>query len=192
MGHAFSYLVADKRSEIIPEAENYAFRNVNREENPSGSYHGNMTICDSHPICKDYEDAVQTIRKMAEDTYYHDFAVRFYDTDKVKMSKKAESLKKRLDELRGKYYEYEQVHSIAKHQSAQIGCKNCGSKLTISYLKNERCPVCGKDLRAEYILERLNKYREDEKELSNQIRKEAHKAASKAPVRWCFKVEVHT
>ncbi len=191
MGHTFTYLTCDKKSEILTECADYAWRNVDREENYSGSYHGNMTIRDSYPICKDYDDAVAAIEKMAEGTFYHDFAVRFYDTDKVKKTKKIEQLEKRLQEMRVKAAEYENAHSVKTHTSLQIGCRTCGSKLTISYLKSEQCPVCGKDLRAAYITERLEKFIVDQRNLSNEIVKEKRKLNDKAPVRWCFKVEVH-
>ena len=51
MGHAIDYIEVDKRSDIWKAAEKFASRNVDREENPSGSYHGNLHIHDK-PICR--------------------------------------------------------------------------------------------------------------------------------------------
>ena len=192
MGHAISFGVAGKKSDILSQCKEYAFNNVDRGENRYGDYHGNVTICESHPICKDYEDAVETIRRMARDTFYHDFAVRFYDTDSVTTSKKIQTQEARYKDSCAKAQAYENAHSVKNHKSSQIGCKKCGSKITISYLKREICPVCGSDLRAEYILEKLSTYAKEQKEIQAKIREEKQKAASKAPVKWCYKVEVHT
>ena len=192
MGHSICYSVAAKKSEILPRCEEYAFHNTDRGENASGSYHGNMTIRENHPICKDYDDAVETIKRMAKGTFYHDFAVRFYDTDAVKPSKKVEVLENRYSESRKKAAAYSDAHSVTNHKSSQIGCKACGSKLTIKYLTREKCPVCGSDLRAEYILKKLSDYEKEQKDILTKIREEKQKAIAKAPVKWCFKVEVHS
>ena len=191
MGHAIDFLTVDKRGDIMAEACSYAFENVDRGENPSGSYHGDMTILDSAPICKDYEDAVSFLEKKARGTFYQDFAVRYYDTDRVKKTKKTENLEKRLSEMREKHLAYNDAHSVKMLSAALIGCKNCSSKIAKPFLRGNSCPVCGKDLRAGYILERLDKFVKDEAELNKAIRLEKQKAAAKAPVRWCFKVEVH-
>ena len=192
MSHTISYLVANKKEDILSGCREFAYCHVDRMENPSGSYHGNMKICEKIPICKDYDDAVETLEKMAEGTFYQDFAVRFYDTSMAKKTKKAENLEKKYHEMTEKEAAYADNHSVRKHSSSQIGCRNCGSKITISYLKQEKCPVCGKDLRADYILERLNKFKADKKILAQEIQKEKQKQADKLPVRWCYKVEVHS
>ena len=43
MGHVIDFKVVDTRDEIWVEALEFAEYNVDRQENPSGSYHGNLT-----------------------------------------------------------------------------------------------------------------------------------------------------
>lgn len=191
MGHAINYGVCDKKSQIMGECCEYAARNVDRGENPSGSYHGCMSILEHEPIKASYDDAVEFLRKKSEKGFYDDYAVRFYDTDAAKVTKKMENLEARKKDMYRKQMEYADAHSVTKHKSKQIGCDNCGSKITISYLRGERCPVCGKDLRAAYIIERLNKFTVDIKSLDNEIANEKKKQKEKCPVKWCYKVEVH-
>lgn len=150
-----------------------------------------MTILKNHPICKDFEEAVEVCDKYSAGGFYSDYAVRFYDTDAVKESKKVENLKARISELRIKQSEYGNTHSVKLQKAAKIGCKKCGSSIAKNYLKSERCPVCGNDLRAEYILERLRKFDADINKIEKDIRVEKQKQASKAPVKWCVKVSVH-
>lgn len=191
MGYSIDFLVCDKKSQILPGCAEYTFTHVDRAENRSGNYHGNMRIREDYPICKDYLDAVEAINRMAGGRDYADFAVRFYDVGAVKKTKKLESLEKRHSEMVRKHVEYEAEHSVMMQKAVQIGCKTCGSKITKSYLKSESCPICGKDLRADCILKRLDKFYEDEKTLKALCRAEEQKSLSKAPIKWCYKVEVY-
>lgn len=191
MGHAIDYLVCDKENQIMGAAKSYAAANVDRQENPDGHYHGNMTVLKSHPICKDYEEAVEVCDRYASRGFYADYAVRFYDTRKVKKTKKIENLEQKVQDLHKKKVEYSMQHSVKMQKAAKIGCKKCGSSIAKDYLRTERCPVCGNELRADYILERLEKYDADIAKVNKDIRLEKQKSANKAPVRWCVKVEVH-
>ncbi len=191
MGHAISYGVVVKKEHIMRACEEYAARNVDRGENPSGSYHGSMSILENEPIKSNYDEACDFLDKKSSGGFYDDYAVRFYDTSAAKSTKKIESLIERKKAQFAKQLEYADAHSVTKHKSKQIGCENCGSKITISYLRSERCPVCGKDLRASYIIDRLKKFDTDIKALEKEIENEKKKQVSKLPVKWCYKVEVH-
>ena len=67
----------------------------------------------------------------------------------------------------------------------------CGSRLKISYLTSNFCPVCKEDLRPEYILKSIRaadaKLESATKKLCDYIEKH-----SKKEVRWLVKIEYHT
>lgn len=75
MGHAVDYITVAKRSDISKAADNFAARNVDRQENPSGFYHGNLTIHDK-PICENYNEAVRMIEQW-DAGFYSDHAVQY-------------------------------------------------------------------------------------------------------------------
>ena len=56
MGHVKDYIVVDSRDELWVEASEFAFYNVDREEDPTLSYHGDLTIHDNF-ICEDIHAA---------------------------------------------------------------------------------------------------------------------------------------
>ena len=191
MGHAINYLTCNKRSEIMAGCKEFAFYNTDRGEHPDGSYHGYMTILDNEPIKKSYEDACEYLKEVSKNRSVQDYAVRYYDINALKDSAKAVALTARLHKNRNEKMEYAKKHAVKHHKAAQVGCKNCNSKISTKFLHSDICPVCGKDLRATYITDRLKKYDDDYQTLYRQLREEREKKAKKAPVKWCYKVEVH-
>lgn len=189
MGHAIGHLVVSKRSEIMRAAEEYAFRNTDRCENPSGSYHGNMHVHD-RPICESEEEAEKMIESW-DTGWYSDHAVQFKDKSVLKPTKQMIALNERKQKLINDRDEYKEKHSLKNRKSELVGCKNCGSKIATSFLKNHFCPVCGKDLWADYILERIKKYNADIKDVERQYNELKKKQSGKCPIRWLVKVEVH-
>ncbi len=188
MGHCVNYYVVDKKSEIMPTAEEHAFINTDRQENRSGSYHGNMRISEDK-VFPDRDSAEEYIDNL--DGFYQDYAVRFHDITSLPHSKKAKQLEEKISELRAKKSEYIKAHSVKTHKSAQVGCKNCGSKLTIKYLGSEMCPVCGLDLRSDYILEQVRSYDQKVLDVEKTLKEERRKQHEKAPIKWLVKVDVH-
>lgn len=189
MGHAINYFTVDDKSGIMRVAENYARHNTDMEENPSGSYHGNMTI-HKNIICESYEDAEEFIER--HDTgFYSDHAVQFKDKSGLKPTKQMESISARIDKMIKERREYYETHATKTRKSEFVGCKECGSKLSVKHLRGDRCPVCGKDLRAEYILERIKKYDKDINALEDQYVELHKKQQGKCPIKWLVKVEVH-
>ena len=189
MGHAINYFTVDKESDIMKVAENYARHNTDMEENPSGSYHGNMTV-HKYDVCESYEDAEDYIERH-DRGFYDDHAVRFKDKSGLKPTKQMENIKAKADKMTKERAEYYEAHSIKNRKSEFAGCKNCGSKISIKHLRGDRCPVCGTDLRAEYIIERLKKYNKDITSLDDQYVELHKKQSGKCPIRWLVKVEVH-
>lgn len=187
--HQIQYYTVARRSEIMSVAEEFAFYTVDRGENPTGSYHGNMTIHDK-PICESYEEAEEKIAEW-DTGWYSDHAVQFKDKSKLKPTKAMEALEARAKKLTADKNDYIAVHSVQNRKSELIGCGKCGSKIARSYMRGERCPVCGKDMRPEYVLERIKKYEADYKAVMRQLEELRRKQSGKCPVLWLVKVEVH-
>lgn len=189
MGHALNYFTVAKRSDIIPTAEEFANCNVDRAIDPSGEYHGNMRIHDDI-ICESYEDAIETINEM-DRGFYDDHAVRYKDKDALKPTKQMEALRAKCDKNIEDRIAYAKAHRPQARKSEFAGCKKCGSKISLKHLRGNKCPVCGSDLRAEYVIERLKKYDADLDALRKKYIELKKKQTGKCPIRWAFKVEVH-
>lgn len=188
MGHAIEYITVDKKSEIMKAAEEYAHYNVDRGENPSGSYHGRMTI--HNDVCESYQEAVRFIERH-DRGFYDDHAVQYKDKSNLKPTKQMENLKVRMQKNVSDKNEYAEKHSVKNRKSEFAGCKKCGSKIATKYMRTDRCPVCGNDLRADYILERLKKYADDWEQMNKQYAELEKNQKGKCPTRWLVKVEVH-
>ena len=53
------------------------------------------------------------------------------------------------------FEKYIKAHFIHKRTSKYVGCPECGSKLNLSYIRGEKCPLCGTDLKPESMLTNL-------------------------------------
>ena len=62
MSHAIDYIVVDKKKDILPAAEDFAFYNVDRYENPSGSYHNVLDVLEL-TVYPDYDTAYKKSRR---------------------------------------------------------------------------------------------------------------------------------
>lgn len=205
MGHVVDFIVLDTRDEIWFEASEFAFYNVDREEDPTLSYHGNLTIHDNF-ICEDIHAAKEKINEL-DTGFYSDHAVQFYDYSHIgdaQPTKKLLNLKSRLAEMEQKYEEYVDKTHVCRRTSQFIGCEKCGSKINslwFSYesgkFRTDKCAVCNFDLRSPTTKARIEKYHKDMKELRKLISKDEAKlqdrvnARHKPKVKWLLKVEVH-
>lgn len=189
MSHAIEYITTDKRTEIMTVADEFAFYNVDRGENPHGSYHGRMTIHDK-PICESYEDAKQFI-DAHDNGWYDDHAVQYKDKSQLKPTRQMETLKERMNKAIADKRAFAEEHSVQSRKADFVGCKKCGSKVAVSYLRTNRCPVCGNDLRPDYVIKRLEKYDADLDKMRKQYAELERNQKGKCPVKWLVKVEVH-
>ena len=189
MGHAIEHIVVDKKEQIMSVAKRFASANVDRQENPHGEYHGNMTIHD-YPIYESHADALWAIRQY-DKGFYSDHAVRYKDKSSLKPTKAMLEIEERRQRNRTEKKSYIEAHSVCNRKSAFVGCKRCESKIATKYLNKDFCPVCGKDLRAQYVIDRLKKYDEDFEKLRERYEELEKKQTGKCPIRWLVKVEVH-
>lgn len=92
------------------------------------------------------------------------------------MTKKAEDLKRRIQETKDKAEKYAKDNSIHTHTSEFRGCKKCGSKLATKYVRGEHCPLCGNDLRSETVVKTLKGYQDKISALTKEYEVESQKA----------------
>ncbi len=186
--HVIDYMVVEKRSDIMKYAERYAFNNVDRQENPSGSYHGNMTIHDI--VCDSYEEAQLRIKGW-DKGWYSDHAVQFKDKKALKPTKQMETLKNTISETRKKRDEFIKAHMPNNVKAELIGCKKCNSKIAKKYLRGTYCPVCRADLRPKSTMDRIRGYDAKISELESKYAQLEKNQKGKCLVKWLVKVEVH-
>ena len=124
------------------------------DPNETSAYHGNMT-CHFKKVYQDYKYAEEAIREY-DNGWYSDHAVLYQEP-----SQKARDKSQGLLEKRDAYIE---AHSVHKRKSDFLGCSTCGSKISRLYLKGEKCPVCGTDLRPTSVIEQIKKHDKQAKE----------------------------
>ncbi len=169
MGHCTDYIVVDNKKDIMGAAQDFAFYNTDRYENPSGRYHRKIDVLES-TVYEDYDSACTKADELSVTRgSYNDFAIPFYESIKQEPTKQMQNLSKRLEKIIKDKCEYDEKHSIKNLSSKLISCKNCESKLAKDFLKGNKCPVCGKDLRSQYILDRIKKYDDDYKKVNKQL-----------------------
>ena len=160
-------------------------------ERDGDGYSGPLKWHDEVPPLKNREEAEKWIQ--AHDKgWYDDHAVRYYDYGAVKVTKRMEDLKKRGVELNQKLLDFEKEHSVRCFKAEFIGCSNCGSKVAKKYLRSDRCPVCGSDLRSESTLKKIKEYESRIIKARDEFREEQEKQKDGRKVRWLVKFEYHS
>lgn len=141
-------------------------------------------------VSESYSEAEKRIEKL-DDGWYDQLAVKYKEYQPCK-TKKYLDLKTRLAEARKSYDEkVNRVHYSAQNVSSEfVGCKHCGSKIAVKYIKKNFCPVCGNDLRPASTLQNIENARKKVEDLEKQISIEESKA--KYEIRWLLKIEYHT
>lgn len=134
-------------------------------------YHGNLTIHENK-VYKDYDEALAAIEKY-DNGWYDDHIVKYYGL--------SDEGRKKVQEWNEKRDVYIEAHSIHKRTSKFIGCPECGSKLNLGYIRGEKCPLCGTDLRPDSTIEKVKWYDGKVKECAKKYRQEF----------WLAKIEYH-
>ncbi len=194
MGHAIDYITVNKKSEIMAAAQEFAFYNVDRGENPDGSYHGDMHINESL-IFDNEESARDYIKDYTSGKFYYDMAVRFKAHSKT-FTKKRDALYEKARKIREQKKEYSKAHDISLLKSRLITCPTCESKINVHHKRyagtyDNRCPLCRTDLRAGYIVEKHNAFDEKIRKVDAEIYDlERKDKGDSKNVKWLVKVEV--
>lgn len=157
------------------------------EEGGGGLYKGIRWL---NYVADDYDSAIEYIESHDRGDY-DNLAVKYRTTTKPK-TKAYEKLLEKHRELANKINELEGKVHFKDCKSALIGCKECGSKIAREYLRSNKCPVCGHDLRPATVLNNIEKLKKQYKENGAKIKEVEKKASTKAPLKWVVKFEYHT
>lgn len=192
MGHNptfLSFKLSINSEEILNSVNHHIFSNTTGD-----SYSPRSGIRFLKGIISDYDSAVQFLEK--NDIYYDDcIAVKYkyYDSRTSKPSKKLLDLEEKRKDIYKKYYELNAKVIFKEFKSQYVGCKKCGSKLNKDYLRTNKCPLCGNDMRSETLLKQIESYKNKLESLDVQIADEKRKLAEKSgDMRWLVYFDYHT
>ena len=120
--------------------------------------------------------------------WYDCLAVK-YKEKKFSPTKAYLELKQRHEEA---FFKWNSAKSELRTVKAEFtGCRNCGSKLATKFLKSNKCPVCGTDMRSKTTLDRIARLKSNMDDLKKRMEAEKEKA-TKVNIRWLLKIEYHT
>ncbi len=183
----FEYKAEKFNKKKVEKDLNTFVRQATREEGGSGL---GSPIRWLNDIADNYEDAQDHIDKV-DRGWYDQIAMRY----RVSIKPTTQAYKKLLaqwKEINDKLLEMQNTVHYKSVKSAFVGCKECGSKLATKYIRTNRCPLCGKDLRPATTLNTIERLKAKQKELDKKITEAERKASAKAPLMWLIKIEYHT
>lgn len=132
----------------------------------------------------------------SHDKKYRNFAVKYYDTSDYCQSAETINLQDQYKKAYKSYIDLQNKFHFAEHKSLSITCRNCNSRINLSFLKRNTCPVCFSDLRPKTVTKKILFLKEKSDNLhhkflqsDNQDRK---KAINKSKTNWLVKIEYHT
>lgn len=169
---------ASIRSKIRHEADLEEFPNMGNDIMPIKEYAPGK-IYDSF-------DAAEQVASDSFNVWNRKYnpAFAFYDTSQVKTTKKLQTLETRLIKEKEKLNEYVKKTDCSSFKAELITCPNCKSKINKKYIYNSHCPLCRTDLRSKTVIDTTNRYRENIKALTQQIREEKIKQKKSLPVKY--------
>lgn len=147
----------------------------------------------NNKICSNYEEAQHFLQEN-DKGWYDQLAVRFRARKPgTKETKKLVDLRERYDLAVRQYQEFSNYVPAKDFKSQFVGCKNCESKINKNYIKTNKCPICGEDMRSDTIKERLKNMQSKVKKLERELSEEEKKCFEKnSEIRWLVKIEYHT
>lgn len=140
------------------------------------------------PVCKNEQEAEDVINRKDRGSY-DNLAVRYRAEKRAPETAKEKNLYNKLRKQKLAFDEAVNFLYPEKLTSAMLTCKNCGSKLAKSYLKNNFCPVCSADLRPEYLLKKISSAKEKYTKITDEYR---DLMCKNGKVEWLVKFEYHT
>lgn len=146
-------------------------------------------------ICEN-EEAARNYISENDKGWYDQLAVRFYDYPNLEKSKKYLNLKERLSKSERELYILENTkYTETLSKTEFVGCKCCGSKISVKHFKGSFCPICRADMRPKSTLDRIERMREKTKSLKKELKVEEKKLQEKqkknAKIKWLIKIEYH-
>ena len=221
MGRCIDFLsfpYKTNKNQILAEIQEWAACNVDRGENPFGSYHNNFIFEDNREF-KTRKEAESYLNSLGKNI---DRGVIYYEYPKISPTALIKKIDEQIQKIANQAIKFGNSHTVQSQKSDFIGCKTCNSKVNKSYLRSrasasrrpgeeteflicdnkaelyvyyQKCPVCEKDLRADYIISQMNDYKKKIDDLlikrAKLVMAQNDKNFSKAEKFWLCKVEVH-
>lgn len=142
------------------------------------------------PIFQD-RDAAENAITNHDRGWYDQLAVRYYEPIRDNANKKVQELQQKVRDAYDAYLKKDRPIWAQGVKAEYVSCRKCGSKLKREYIKTNRCPVCGSDLRPDTTLKAVEGAKEKHKKAQKAL-DEYIKAHSKKKVKWLVKIEFHT
>ena len=182
----YRYPLNVSKDKVKADFDNYV-AHADWQEGCCGLYHGIRWLSDK--TYKDYQEAHDAIDRLDRGNY-DNLAVMYYQSD-FTPDEKYNELKAKVEDARKEFESRALKNYPSTITSAFMGCKNCGSKLARLYLQHNSCPVCGRDLRPEYMIKSVEAAKSRyNKAVENACAYKERK--SKKKVMWLVKIEYHT
>lgn len=141
------------------------------------------------------EEAVQYINSI-DSGWYDNIAVKYRDFSHIKQPKEIEKFDERIQKAQIRYNNLDRKDHFENAKAAFISCPRCKSKIASEYLRWNRCPVCGADMRPKTVLDRLSSLEASikklQKEKAEAVKAFQAKKEKNAKIKWLVKVEFHT
>ena len=179
MGHCSDILVVNKKSEIMPAAQEFAWNYADHEE-CYGEYHGFVKIEDKE--FESFEEAEEYLRQFQGS--YDDRAVKFKDWELKNKTQQQSNLENKVQEIE------RDVYSLKIPTQKTMTCPHCSKRVETTW--RYFCPTCRENItpktkkaKIDTLEEKLTKFNNKIQELQLKRRKK------KFAVKWAMKVEVH-
>lgn len=165
------------------DAREFAFCNVDRQENPSGSYNNSFKYYDK--VFNTEEEAEDFFRSLGP---YVDGVCMVKQASKSSQAK-YQKLVTKVRETQRKAKE-RAIEVFKERTSATVGCKKCGTRITkeVALQRKLCCPNCGNWLVSDAFKE---KYKQLEDRLELAEKQLAKDTAETGNPRYWAKYEVH-
>lgn len=197
MGHETHYMHFDyntKREIIQSEGDKHCKYNSDYR----GTLYNRIIFKDITPLATE-EEAIKYIARI-DSGDYGQYAVPYLDYPYIKPSSdKLKELEKKATDLNREYYNRcnVQYYTTETVKSQFLGCKECGSRLAVKYLRSNNCPLCGAELRPETELNKIKALKEKYDKAHNayvstrEAEEEKMRKKMTPTKKWLVKIEYH-
>lgn len=144
---------------------------------------------DGIAICGDRQMA-ETVIEQNDRGWYDCLAVKYLEPVRSFNDKKLEQLQQKRRDALDAYHKKDAVW-VRGLKAEYVGCRKCGSKMKREYIRTNRCPLCGSDLRPESTLKAVEVAKTKADKAVGACEAYVNTKAKKE-VKWLVKIEYHT
>lgn len=190
MGHLIEYMDFPKKAskeDIFRSRAEFIEDNGDRDRGHLLSHDNGFTL-HKDILCDTCDEAIEKIDSL-DRGWYDDHGVLYKDYSKAGNSKAMQAMLDKRREIGKKKAEYISENHVKSRKSESVTCPKCKSRLTISYLGSDYCPLCRTDLRSDTVKNRIksfdNRMAECDKKYEELMKKRKYEE------RWLVKLEIH-